>query len=392
MRITRRTSGGRGEYEISEEFEGISPHDLVGHHIILDLGNGLFLDTNTELRVQGGKPRLRMRTRGGMQIHRQVAATLLMPHPVRADYSLGTGSLVIRRDQYAINHMHVSGVSLANGAVIVLLGSVTLRNQMHDAEEVAFGERMLLLRRIWAEKENLPESIASLIASHEMHITGNRSVGVAVEKIIERLEALVSENAEDLDIAYNEGTDVLDALTQVLSLVRPEPVVQLDDVDPEEPEVRRRVLREWKRWGNSRGADSAKFRAAVRTAYNSTCAVCGEHLPTTVKNRRPGVDAAHILPWAQYDLDDVSNGICLCKTHHWAFDEGLIRIRFDDGEYQVEVPSDMRASILLDNPNFSFTSLCKYEGSIPYERLPEDPAARPQEAYLRRLNEELDMV
>ena len=36
------------------------------------------------------------------------------------------------------------------------------------------------------------------------------------------------------------------------------------------------------------------------------------------------MDAAHILPWAGYDLDVVSNGLCFCKHHHWAFDEGLI--------------------------------------------------------------------
>ena len=55
--------------------------------------------------------------------------------------------------------------------------------------------------------------------------------------------------------------------------------------------------------------------------------LCGLHLPRTSVNASAGVDAAHILPWADYDLDHVCNGICLCKHHHWAFDEGLLVFR-----------------------------------------------------------------
>ena len=392
MRISRRTSGGRGEYEISEDWEEITPHDLVGRPITIDFSDGFYLDTNTELREQGGKLRLRRLNTNGMQIPRQVAAALLMPHPVRADYSLGTGSPVMKRNQYAINHMHLTGVSLSAEKATIQLGALALRNQTHDAEEITVGQRIQLLRRIWSERNRFPEDIANLVAEHERHVLNGRSAGTAVEKTTEKLEALVSESAQDLDILYNEGTDVLHALTECLDPVRVEPGVRLSDVDPEEPELRRRISREWKRWANTRGAASAKFRVAVRSAYDSTCAVCGQHLPATTRNRQPGVDAAHILPWAEYDLDRVSNGICLCKTHHWAFDGGLLRIRFYDGGYHVEVPDDVKESILGQYPDFSFASLSQYEGQIPSERLPKDPAEKPHPDYLDQLNEELDMA
>ena len=392
MRISRRTSGGRGEYEISEKWGGITPHDLVGHPITINFSDGIYLETNTELREQGGKLRLRRLKTTGMQIPRQVAAALLMPHPVRADYSLGTGSPVMKRNQYAINHMHLIGLSLTSAKATIQLGTVALRNQMHDPDEISVGLRIQLLRRVWNERDQFPEDIANLVAEHERHVLVNRSAGTAVEKTTAKLEALVSESAQDLDILYSEGTDVLHALTEALDLVRVEPGVPLSEVDPEEPELRRRISREWKRWASTRGAASAKFRVVVRVAYDSTCAVCGQHLPATTNNRQPGVDAAHILPWAEYDLDHVSNGICLCKTHHWAFDEGLLRIRFQDGGYHVEVPDDVRESILGQDPDFSFAALSRYEGQIPSRRLPKDPADKPHPGYLERLNEELDMV
>ena len=44
MRISRRTSGGRGEYEISEDSpEGLTPSDILQRHIQLDFGAGWIL-------------------------------------------------------------------------------------------------------------------------------------------------------------------------------------------------------------------------------------------------------------------------------------------------------------------------------------------------------------
>ena len=182
MRISRRTSGGRGEYEISENWGEITPHDLVGPPIEIDFSAGIYLETNTELREQGGKHRLRILKRPGIQIPRQVAAALLMPHPVRADYSLGTGSPVMKRNQYAINHMHLIGVSLTSAKATIQLGTVALRNQMHDADEISVGQRIQRLRRVWNERDQFPEDIANLVAEHERRVLVDRSAGIAVEK------------------------------------------------------------------------------------------------------------------------------------------------------------------------------------------------------------------
>lgn len=66
------------------------------------------------------------------------------------------------------------------------------------------------------------------------------------------------------------------------------------------------------------------FRRIVTSQYNHCCAVCGLRLVTP-----KGVfeaEAAHIVPKRKMGSDDPRNGISLCGTHHWTFDEGLISV------------------------------------------------------------------
>jgi len=72
-----------------------------------------------------------------------------------------------------------------------------------------------------------------------------------------------------------------------------------------------------------REARSAGFRKTIVEAYDFQCAACGLRL------RIAGlevsfVDAAHIIPFSQSFNDHPTNGIALCKNHHWAMDRGLI--------------------------------------------------------------------
>ena len=167
---------------------------------------------------------------------------------------------------------------------------------------------------------------------------------------------------------------------------QPQPV---DDVPPEEVDIRRRVIKDWKRWASYRGVKSVKFRKEVRLAYNSTCLVCGLHLPPTPLNSVAGVDAAHILPWADYDLDEISNGVCLCKQHHWAFDEGLILITHDGQQYHVEVPADIVTEIQQHSAAFSINELLSHAGKISDNRLPTNTADRPSPQFLKMFSEKL---
>ena len=78
------------------------------------------------------------------------------------------------------------------------------------------------------------------------------------------------------------------------------------------------------------------FRARVISAYETKCAICRiAHGPL--------LDAAHITP----DRDETSstsitNGLCLCKIHHKAYDINIVGI---DSNYTVHVRADILAEI-----------------------------------------------
>lgn len=67
-----------------------------------------------------------------------------------------------------------------------------------------------------------------------------------------------------------------------------------------------------------------KFTEAVLTNFRNKCAICG--FSSLFKQMPFGIDAAHIKWHAYSGPDDVTNGLALCKLHHWAFDRGAITI------------------------------------------------------------------
>ena len=66
------------------------------------------------------------------------------------------------------------------------------------------------------------------------------------------------------------------------------------------------------------------FRRIVVSTYDHRCALCGVRIITP--EGHTVVDAAHIIPWSRSRNDDLRNGMALCKTCHWAFDEGMMGV------------------------------------------------------------------
>ncbi len=388
MRINRRTSGGRGEYEISGPYRpGVTSSSFSGRRFVLNLGADIQIDTRTTLAVQGGKPRLRMMPGCDIQLHLQLAAALLMPHPVREDKVLGGGAPVLQRNRYAIEQIDLSKVRMLGADTALLtIGEVIVRNNSYLSEELKFDERLQEVRSIWKNADKFPDSIADLIQHHEQLVRNGGPLSHQAEKLVYDLEAELAEASSDLGVFYGSHTDVLPALAQSLGSIVPEPPIEVDDVDPEEIEIKRRTIREWKRWAANRGASSSKFRDQVRKAYDATCLVCGLRFPPTAFNKNPGVDAAHILPWAKYDMDHVSNGLCLCKTHHWAFDEGLLVIKFVGGKYLVIVPDEIEDG-LVGTP-FSLAALKAHAGAVDAARLPKEKSKHPDPKFLEELRKD----
>lgn len=158
-------------------------------------------------------------------------------------------------------------------------------------------------------------------------------------------------------------------------------------MDPAEARVER--VRQW-RLAAVRGGSASAFRRKVREAYDSRCMFSGQRLPRTVATSTAGVDAAHILPWSRFDLDATKNGLCLNKQSHWAFDEGLFRLSFDDTKnaYIVSIPNPVR--LAAQAAQFDIQSFDAIAGVVPKSRLPVNEALWPSKQYLAELNRFLD--
>ncbi len=389
MRISRRTSGGRGEYEISENTpSGLTPHDIVELRLSLDLGHGLSLDTGCVLRHAQGKFRLRMiRPDAEMQLHRQLVAALLLPEAIRANATMGGGMPIIQKGRYAIETVEIASVRRLENQATLEVAEVILANADHAAEELHLERRVAGLTRLWQETDRLPQEIRNLLKQHENLLQSGDPLKKDAEQLIRDLQSILSDQASDLGIPYNEYTDALPPLLELLDVQIAEPTIRVGDIDPEQVELRRRTAREWKKWASHRGTESARFRARVRDAYDSTCLVCGKKYPPTEFNRVPGVDAAHILPWADYELDRTDNGICLCKLCHWAFDEGIIVVSHAEGRYFVEVSSNAREEIAISDKDFSLEVFELMSGPVPEARLPCNPKDRPNPTFLEELQQ-----
>lgn len=390
MRITRRTSGGRGEYEISEPSpEGLTPTDLVGCRLILELDEGWSINTGAVLTDQGGKRRIRLEE-AEIHPHRQLAAALMMPHPVRADQAMGRGAPLLRSGFYAIDDINLTRVRIDGDTAYLVPGEISCRNVTYLGEGVVVGERVTNVLHLWKQVETLPTRIAELVEAHKKAVTGGEPILRKGESLVEELQRAVTEAGTDFGIVRrSEAEDVLPDLMRTLEWAEepPPPPISIDEIEPEETEIRRRVVREWRRWAAARGAASAKFRQVVREAYRSTCIVCGLHFPRTEIKTAAGVDAAHILPWADYDLDKVQNGLCFCKNHHWAFDEGLLVIIWNGNVYEVSIPDDVSERILAEDPAFSLAELRSHTGPIRSSRLPSRREDWPNPRFLELLAE-----
>jgi hypothetical protein len=370
---------GRGEYELAEQFNGIDAAQSVGHDLILRIGP-VNLSTGIWVTHQQGKYRLRLRQpRSGIQIGRQVAAMLLMPRPVREQAALPQGSPRLVTASYIVDD-------------IELADAVLTANELHArAVDIDFkGTGRLDVSKRWAEletiaanREALPADLSSLLAQHEA-ATKEGVVGAAVESLTADIQQSLARSSAGLGIGYEETEDPVPSLLEALG----GPVVPVAEPKPAEPlateplEVRRREVKRARAWYRRRPGASTKFSRDVRAAYDHRCVICGERFQPTLRTKS-GVDADHIMPWAGFDEDTVRNGLCLCKSHHWMVDEGLLAIEYTaaTGDYKVV------AAVWVDElaaSGFSVAAIRAYVGTIPASRLPANAANRPHPELLER--------
>lgn len=69
---------------------------------------------------------------------------------------------------------------------------------------------------------------------------------------------------------------------------------------------------------------SPAFRRKILAIYDHQCAACGLRIKLPIINNVSFIDAAHLIPFSENQNDHPTNGLALCKNHHWAMDRNLI--------------------------------------------------------------------
>ena len=314
-----------------------------------------------------------------------------MPCPTRQYANVGAGLPLLRHEEYFIEHILSGPVSLASrNRVDFTVRTIQVVNQTVSSQEIDAAERYASVSNIWDGRNRLPGDLPELLDAHKTLVQGGNQISVQGRRLVQQIQAATAQASADGDVGWaSPGTDPVPALLDLLAYGCEEAqFISIEQIAPEHPEIRRREIARQRRMAAARGPEANRFRRQVRNAYRSTCIVCGLQLPALWEGGKAGVDAAHILPDSEFDLNHVTNGICLCKVHHWALDEGLIEIRHDtEAGYSIAIPDEAAARAAGPPLRLDLRFLHPFIGPIPEERLPSNRKQRPNPECLRRLHE-----
>lgn len=117
---------------------------------------------------------------------------------------------------------------------------------------------------------------------------------------------------------------------------------------------------------------SPAFRRKILDIYDHQCSACGLRIKLNQGTNISFVDAAHLIPFSESQNDHPTNGISLCKNHHWAMDRNLIAPCSDHTWHAANFLDPRRSSGEQELINLAGKPLL----------LPSDPAFYPSETSL----------
>lgn len=377
----KQPSGGRGEYEVVGEHGEYNAASLTGVEFRLETGFGTW-DTQVTLTEQGGKHRLRLTNTAGIHIQRQIAALYLLPKCTRDEESVSHGLPVVIARGYILD-IEMNLLEVKNGfavvePVLLRARSGDLADMLHR-HEITIDTRTTLIDEIFEHREKLPHDVKRLLEGHRLLCDEAPSIGKELEAAT---EALMVAMVLDPLIEYLPGADPVPTLAYLTGVGGLVDLPRPDLAPASYPEVRLRIESIY-RMARMRGPEASRFRAAVQKAYDFRCTFCGIYLPGMKHGARPGVDAAHILPWGTYDLDVVQNGLMLCKLHHWAFDNHVLRLSVTDYVYSLTLDTKFAEHVSADSDTVERLSRC--EGPLPVQWLPNDKHNWPEPEFIAKL-------
>jgi hypothetical protein len=335
-----------------------------------------------------GKPRIRLQEQQTTtHFYRLLAAVLLLPKPKR-ELKQTHGALLLRRDSYSMTAINVDVSAKTSSGVVLRPTDLLVENADNKKQQVSVVERMGRIFRLWAAASGQSTPFAALVLRHKEAIGDAAANHKTIEDAADEIASALHTDADPLPLA-ERAMGLVPIITRPVTerTAAEEPLVSLFAEDDHRTPMEARVerVKQWRQLA-VRGADGAKFRQSVRQVYGARCLFSGQRLPKTEVTETAGVDAAHILPWSRYDVNSVTNGICLDKLCHWGFDEGVVRLSFDRSAstYMVDVPGQMKAAAKKAGLDLEYFR--RLAGPVPASRLPADRAHWPHPEYLEELN------
>ena len=388
MRIALRTSGGRGEYEVAGSHESIRVHDVFDRQIVLEMLPGFKFPTNNYVRHTQGKPRIRLYDlHSDSHVYLILAAILLLPKPKREIGVTPGGKLQIYKDNFSVMSIPFDVVELSTTEIVVSPTQMVLSNSTLESVRLDVIERLRIVMACWEAASKQSSALANAITQHKNAFNSHNVKAVIAAAASLRL-ATIEPDDPLRHITKDLGLPNLDELMWLgVHATETDEALALGEENLNElKEAARNRMKVWRQVA-MRGSAGAKFSLQIREAYNHTCMFTGMRLPKTPMTGSSGVDAAHILPWAEYDLNAVSNGLCLSKLCHWAFDAGILKLTFDDpsSKYQLQLAP---AALAAESAGLlKLNGLKDIQGVVSTSLLPKDNTNWPNPSFLNVYNE-----
>jgi len=393
VRIALRTSGGRGEFEIAGSHLDLKVHDVLTRHLVIELLPGQRMATGNYVGRHNGKPRIRLQDkRLNKHIYLILAAVLLLPKPKREISATPGGKLQLYQDNFSVTSIPFDVVEVTPTELVISPTQIILSNSSETTVRLDVIERLKLVMSAWEAADTSPSAaIAAVLHAHQSAFNKGD-----VSAMFEACKALRLANSE-LDDPLRYVLKQLDTSEpeklawMAVHATEPEEAQALGEVNLDAvKEAARNRIKTWRLLA-LRGTSGVRFSAAVKVAYNDTCLFTGFRLPKTELTGPDGVDAAHILPWAEYDLNTVSNGLCLSKLCHWAFDAGIITLNFNESTDRYFIKISENALNAEAQGLINLAPFYSIQGDIASSLLPKDRGNWPDVSFLKVYNDALNL-
>ena len=387
MRIVLRTSGGRGEYELAGSQGSLSRSDLFNRELVLEPIPGTSIATDNYARDVQGKPRVRLGDRPGSynHIYLVLAGLLLLAKPKRELGDTNHGRLQLIDNGYSITSILIDVTHLDSNQAVVRPTDLVVSNFGGEHARIDVVERLELVFELWDAAQRRADFVEKrlILAHNEAFEAGDAPELVRIAQAIRR--EITSDEDPLTQLLRRFGASSEAAAGAGVHREFVEAGIEEDD----SRDIREATLDTIRKWRKvqMRGPEADRFRREVQNLYGFTCLFTGYRLPPTSITRTPGVDASHILPWAPHRINDVTNGICLNKLCHWAFDEGVLRLSFDASSnvYLLSIPDPV-----VEAGRKGQIDLAPFDplvGPIPTNRLPSNQALWPDPIFIERFNQ-----